>query len=68
MVICYLHFKALGSWFAVTLKVVQKDINPDFMVVNSDVVATNGTLDLFSSKNGEFIWQPEARTQQNIEV
>lgn len=61
----YLHFKALGSWFAVTLN-VQKDINPDFMVVNSDVVATNGTLDLFSSKNGEFIWQPEARTQQNI--
>ena len=61
----YLHFKALGSWFAVTLN-VQKDINPDFMVVNSDVVATNGTLDLFSSKNGEFIWQPEATTQQNI--
>lgn len=61
----YLHFKALGSWFAVTLN-VQKDINPDFMVVNSDVVATNGTLDLFSSKNGEFIWQPEARTEQNI--
>lgn len=61
----YLHFKALGSWFAVTLN-VQKDINPDFMVVNSDVVATNGTLDLFSSKNGEFIWQPEVTTQQNI--
>ena len=61
----YLHFKALGSWFAVTLN-VQKDINPDFMVVNSDVVATNGTLDLFSSKNGEFIWQPEVTTQKNI--
>ena len=60
-----LHFKALGSWFAVTLN-VQKNINPDFMVVNSDVVSTNGTLDLFSSKNGEFIWQPETTTQQNI--
>ena len=61
----YLHFKALGSWFAVTLN-VQKDINPDFMVVNSDVVSTNGTLDLFSSKNGEFILQPNVTTQQNI--
>lgn len=61
----YLHFNALGSWFAVTLN-VQKDINPDFMVVNSDVVATNGTLDLFSSKNGEFIWQPKVTTQQSI--
>ena len=60
-----LHFKALGSWFVVTLN-VQKDINPDFMVVNSDVVSTNGTLDLFSSKNGEFIWQQETTTQQNI--
>ena len=61
----YLHFKALGSWFAVTLN-VQKDFDPDFMVVNSDVVSTNGSLDLFSSKNGEFIWQPETTTQQNI--
>lgn len=60
-----LHFKALGSWFVVTLN-VQKDINPDFLVVNSDVVSTNGTLDLFSSKNGELIWQPETTTQQNI--
>lgn len=60
-----LHFKALGSWFVVTLN-VQKDIKPDFMVVNSDVVSTNGTLDLFSSKNGEFIWQQETTTQQNI--
>ena len=60
-----LHFKALGSWFVVTLN-VQKDINPDFMVVNSDVVSTNGTLDLFSSKNGEFILQPNVTTQQNI--
>lgn len=60
-----LHFKALGSWFVVTLN-VQKDIKPDFLVVNSDVVSTSGSLDLFSSRNGEFIWQPETTTQQNI--
>lgn len=60
-----LHFKALGSWFVVTLN-VQKDIKPDFLVVNSDVVSTSGSLDLFSSKNGELIWQPETTTQQNI--
>ena len=60
-----LHFKALGSWIVVRLN-VQKDIDPDFMNVNSDVVSTNGTLDLFSSENGEFIWQPEAMKQQNI--
>lgn len=60
-----LHFKALGSWIVVRLN-VQKDIDPDFMNVNSDVVSTNGTLDLFSSENGEFIWQPEATKQQNI--
>lgn len=60
-----LHFKALGSWIVVRLN-VQRDIDPDFMNVNSDVVSTNGTLDLFSSENGEFIWQPEATKQQNI--
>lgn len=60
-----LHFKALGSWFVVTLN-VQKNISPDFLVVNSDVVSTSGSLDLFSSKNGELIWQPETTTQQNI--
>ena len=58
-----LHFKVLGSWFAVTLN-VQKDINPDFMVVNSDVVSTNGTLDLFSSGDGVAAWQPVAPIQQ----
>ena len=58
-----LHFKALGSWLAVTLN-VQKDINPDFMVVNSDVVSTNGTLDLFSSGDGVAAWQPDAPIQQ----
>lgn len=60
-----LYFKALGSWLAVTLN-VQKDINPDFIVVNSDVVSTNGTLDLFSSESGMPAWEPEATTQQNI--
>ena len=45
---------------------VQKDINPDFLVVNSDVVSTNGTFDLFSSEDGVAAWQPEATTQQNI--
>ena len=60
-----LYFKALGSWFAVTLN-VQKDIDPDFMVVNSDVVSTNGSLDLFSSESGVAAWQPEATTPQNI--
>lgn len=60
-----LHFKALGSWFVVTLN-VQKDFNPDFMVVNSDVVSTNGSLDLFSSESGVAAWQPETTTQQNI--
>lgn len=60
-----LNFKALGSWFTVTLN-VQKDINPDFMVVNSDVVSTNGSLDLFSSESGVAAWQPETTTQQNI--
>ena len=60
-----LHFKALGSWFVVTLN-VQKDIAPDFMVVNSDVVSTNGSLDLFSSESGVAAWQPETTTQQNI--
>lgn len=58
-----LHFKALGSWLAVTLN-VQKDINPDFLVVNSDVVSTNGTLDLFSSRDGVAAWQPDAPIQQ----
>ena len=58
-----LHFKALGSWLAVTL-IVQKDINPDFLVVNSDVVSTNGTLDLFSSRDGVAAWQPDAPIQQ----
>ncbi len=58
-----LHFKALGSWLAVTLN-VQKDINPDFLVVNSDVVSTNGTLDLFSSGDGVAAWQPDAPIQQ----
>lgn len=58
-----LHFKALGSWLAVTLN-VQKDINPDFIVVNSDVVSTNGTLDLFSSGDGVAAWQPDAPIQQ----
>ncbi|WP_304155397.1 hypothetical protein [Hoylesella buccalis] len=60
-----LYFKALGSWLAVTLN-VQKDINPDFIVVNSDMVSTNGTLDLFSSESGMPAWEPEATTQQNI--
>ena len=60
-----LHFKALGSWIVVRLN-VQKDIDPDFMNVNSDVVSTNGTLDLFSSESGMPAWQPEATTQQNI--
>ena len=60
-----LHFKALGSWLAVTLN-VQKDIDPDFMNVSSDLVSTNGTLDLFSSESGVAAWQPEATTQQNI--
>ncbi len=60
-----IHFKALGSWFAVTLN-VQKDIDPDFMVVNSDVVSTNGSLDMFSSESGVAAWQPETTTQQNI--
>lgn len=60
-----LHFKALGSWFAVTLN-VQKDINPDFMNVSSDLVSTNGSLDLFSSESGVAAWQPETTTQQNI--
>lgn len=58
-----LHFKALGSWLAVTLN-VQKDINLDFLVVNSDVVSTNGTLDLFSSGDGVAAWQPDAPIQQ----
>ncbi|MCB6902020.1 hypothetical protein [Hoylesella buccalis] len=60
-----LHFKALGSWLTVTLN-VQKDINPDFLVVNSDVVSTNGSFDLFSSEDGVAAWQPEATMQQNI--
>lgn len=60
-----IHFKALGSWLVVTMN-VQKDINPDFLVVNSDVVSTNGSFDLFSSENGVAAWQPEATTQQNI--
>ncbi len=60
-----LYFKALGSWLAVTLN-VQKNINPDFLVVNSDVVSTNGTLDLFSSGDGVAAWQPETTMQQNI--
>lgn len=60
-----LHFKALGSWLTVTLNVL-KDINPDFLVVNSDVVSTNGSFDLFSSEDGVAAWQPEATTQQNI--
>lgn len=60
-----LHFKALGSWFAVTLN-VQKDIDPDFMNVSSDLVSTNGSLDLFSSESGVAAWQPETTTQQNI--
>ena len=59
-----LNFKALGSWFVVTLN-VQKDINPDFMVVSSDLVSTNGSLDLFSSESGVAAWQPETTTQQN---
>lgn len=58
-----LYFKALGSWLAVTLN-VQKDINPDFLVVNSDVVSTNGTLDLFSSGDGVAAWLPDAPIQQ----
>lgn len=60
-----LHFKVLGSWLAVTLN-VQKDITPDHMVVNSDLVSTNGSLDLFSSESGMPAWQPETTTQQNI--
>ncbi len=60
-----LHFKALGSWIVVRLN-VQKDIDPDFMNVSSDVVSTNGTLDLFSSESGMPAWQPEITTQQNI--
>lgn len=60
-----LHFKAFGSWFVVTLN-VQKDIDPVFMVVNSDVVSTNGSLDLFSSESGVAAWQPETTTQQSI--
>ena len=60
-----IHFKALGSWLVVTMN-VQKDINPDFLVVNSDVVSTNGSFDLFSSEDGVAAWQPEATTQQNI--
>ena len=60
-----LHFKAFGSWLVVTMN-VQKDINPDFLVVNSDVVSTNGSFDLFSSEDGVAAWQPEATTQQNI--
>ena len=44
---------------------VQKDINPDFLVVNSDVVSTNGSVDLFSSESGVAAWQPETTTQQN---
>ena len=60
-----IHFKALGSWLAVTLN-VQKDIDPDFLNVSSDLVSTNGSLDLFSSESGVAAWQPEATTQQNI--
>ena len=61
----YLGFKALGSWFAVTLN-VQKNFAPDFMNVSSDLVSTNGSLDLFSSESGVAAWQPETTTQQNI--
>ncbi|WP_245544019.1 hypothetical protein [Hallella bergensis] len=60
-----LRFKALGSWIVVRLNVL-KDIDPDFMNVSSDVVSTNGSLDLFSSESGMPAWQPEATTQQNI--
>jgi len=60
-----IHFKALGSWLVVTMN-VQKDIAPDFMNVNSDLVSTNGTLDLFSSESGMPAWEPETTTQQNI--
>lgn len=60
-----IHFKAFGSWIVVRLN-VQKDIKPDFLVVSSDVVSTNGSLDMFSSESGVAAWQPEATTQQNI--
>lgn len=60
-----LDFKALGSWFAVKMD-VKHDINPDRLLVNSDVVSTNGTLDLFSSNNNKPAWSPDPSTSENI--
>lgn len=61
-----LDFKALGSWFAVKMD-VKHDINPDRLLVNSDVVSTNGTLDLFSSNNNKPAWSPDPSTSENIQ-
>ena len=60
----YLHFKPLGSWFAVTLK-TQQAVVPTSVVVNSDIVSTNGSLDLSASTNDVIEWEPAATTQQD---
>ncbi|EFA97622.1 hypothetical protein [Hoylesella timonensis] len=59
----YLDFKPLGSWFVVTLK-TQQAVVPKSVIVNSDIVSTNGSLDLSSSTNGVIAWKP-ATTQQD---
>ena len=58
-----LDFKPLGSWFVVTLK-TQQAVAPSSVIVNSDIVSTNGSFDLSSSTNGAIAWEPAATTQQ----
>ena len=60
----YLGFKPLGSWFVVTLK-TQQAVAPSSLIVNSDIVSTNGTFDLSASTNGAIAWEPAATTQQD---
>lgn len=59
-----LDFKPLGSWFVVTLK-TQQAVVPTSVVVNSDIVSTNGSLDLSASTSDVIAWEPAATTQQD---
>ena len=59
-----LHFKPLGSWIVVTLK-TQQAVVPTSVVVNSDIVSTNGSFDLSVSTNDVIAWEPAATTQQD---
>ena len=60
-----LNFELLGSWIAATMN-VPKSIDPQEVVINSDVVSTSGTVDFSTSLGKEPSWTPASSQNGNI--